>query len=338
MARNFELPETKGNFQLKGIVTGVGRDGFYKDGTSTSGKKWRAVNFGLVVEDGTVLYLTLLGTEQDRAWFGGKEGDEFKTVDVEWSKRHTFKKAGYKIFGLTLGLQKDEEGKNDKKYLHQFDACKYISDNLEDGMSVFVRGNLEFGHFVTEQGDTVRTQKLVPTQISLLSSDIDFDSEKYEPEHRFTQDIIFLGIDKEGEEFPVEAHLVSYRGIETDTFVIRDNKLAKLFREKLKPYTKIQVHGWVTTAQVGEEVSEEDSEEVWGEENEMTKARTPYRRIFLVTGANPSTIDTENYTQKAIESAIEAMTKDEKAVSEFGSEEVWGEGGSSDTESDDEDW
>ena len=33
------------------------------------------------------------------------------------------------------------------------------------------------------------------------------------------------------------------------------------------------------------------------------------------------------------------MTKDEKAVSEFGGEEVWDESGSSDSgESDDEDW
>ena len=124
MAKKLDLPQTKGTFQLKGIVTGVSRDGFYKEGVGNSGKKWRAVNFGLVVSEGTVLYLSLLGAEQDRAYFSGKENDKFTTVDVEWSKRHSFNRAGFRIFGLNLGLEKGEDQKNIKTYLHQFDACR----------------------------------------------------------------------------------------------------------------------------------------------------------------------------------------------------------------------
>ena len=119
-----------------------------------------------------------------------------------------------------------------------------LADKLEDGMSVYVRGNLEFGHFVTEQGDVVKTQKLVPTQISLLGSDIDLSADGFEPMQDFTQDIVFLGIDKDKDsgEFFVDAHIVTYNSVETDTFVIKSVKLAKLLREKLSPYTKIQVH------------------------------------------------------------------------------------------------
>ena len=45
--RLFDLPETRGAFQLKGVVSGVKKDTAYKDLKTKSGKDMRIVNFGV---------------------------------------------------------------------------------------------------------------------------------------------------------------------------------------------------------------------------------------------------------------------------------------------------
>ena len=56
-ARLFELPETKGTFQLKGIVSGVEKDKFYKSRKTTTGKDERTISFGIEFEkDKTYTY------------------------------------------------------------------------------------------------------------------------------------------------------------------------------------------------------------------------------------------------------------------------------------------
>ena len=58
----------------------------------------------------------------------------------------------------------DSGGKtvNDKKTLTDFDACKEIKDNLKDGESVFIRGNLDYSSFTDDKGNKRTSTKLVP--------------------------------------------------------------------------------------------------------------------------------------------------------------------------------
>ena len=61
--RLFDLPETKGSFQLKGIVTGTEKENFYKEIKTKSNKDMRLINFGVEYEDGHTLYANLQGME-----------------------------------------------------------------------------------------------------------------------------------------------------------------------------------------------------------------------------------------------------------------------------------
>lgn len=44
--RLFDLPETKGAFQLKGVVSGMEKDTAFKEIKTKSGKPMRMLNFG----------------------------------------------------------------------------------------------------------------------------------------------------------------------------------------------------------------------------------------------------------------------------------------------------
>ena len=70
--RLFDLPETKGSFQLKGIVSGTEKDGFYKEIKTKSNKDMRMVNFGVGYAEGSTLYVNLQGMEQENVYFSKK--------------------------------------------------------------------------------------------------------------------------------------------------------------------------------------------------------------------------------------------------------------------------
>ena len=70
--RIFDLPETKGSFQLKGIVTGTEKDKFYKEIKTRSNKDMRIVNFGVTYDEDSALYVNIQGMEQENVYFSKK--------------------------------------------------------------------------------------------------------------------------------------------------------------------------------------------------------------------------------------------------------------------------
>ena len=198
--RLFDLPETKGAFQLKAIVTGMEKDKAYKEIRTKSNREMRMLNFGATYDDGKTLYVNLQGMEQDNVYFSKraeKKGDKPETAKVPWADRFTYNREGFRLIGKNIGVKKkiDSEGKtvNDKKVLTDFDACKEIKDNLKDGSSVFIRGNIDYSSFVDNNGNKKTSTKLIPNQVSLCA-DIDFNDEKFEKQNDFNQVIIFMGI------------------------------------------------------------------------------------------------------------------------------------------------
>ncbi len=344
--RIFDLPETKGSFQLKGIVNGTEKDNFYKEIKTKSNKDMRFVNFGASYEEGKTLYLSVSGMEQENVYFSKKaekQGEKGDTQKVPWADRFTYNREGYRLIGNNIGVKKkvDSEGKtvNDKKVLTDFDTCKEISDNLKDGMSVFTRGNLDFSSYV-DNGINKRSIKLVPKQVSLCA-DIDFKDENYEVQSNFNQVIVYTGIEKEKDDngketgrFIVSAKIVTYASIEDAEFIIENPKLAQLFKKNLNPYTSIKVSGNMVSSTLTETVEDEDE---WGEADAMERVSTPAKREFIITGAKKSTIDTETYSQDKVEDALVKIAKANKADNDFGDDSSdWGDLDS--TEDDDFDW
>lgn len=326
--RIFELPETKGTFQCKGIVNGVERDRFYTDKKTQTNKDFRAVNFGCEYNDSTSMYMSLNGMPQPDVYFSKRNKDTGKTETkkVAWANRNKFNEDGFRMIGVNLGLTKttDKDGKvvNDKKTMHSFDACKYIKENMKDDMSVFIRGNVEFSSYSDKEGNVRRSTKYIPNQISLCK-EVDFnefDGVDNKPVHDFTQTIVYTGIEKEKENekdtgrFVVSAKIITYSDIVDTQFIILDQKLAGLFKKNLKPYYAITVHGRIEVTHLVQDADEDDG---WGEANAMNTVVAPTRTEMVITGATPSTIDKETYTEKNVAEAVKKIKASKTAEQNF---------------------
>lgn len=349
--RLFDLPETKGAFQLKGIVFGMEKDTAFKEIKTKSGKPMRMLNFGASYLDGETLYVNLQGMEQENVYFSKraeKKGEKAETVKVPWADRFSYNREGFRLIGKNIGVRKkvDSEGKtvNDKKVLTDFDACKEVKENLKDGSSVFIRGNLDYSSFTDDKGNKRTSTKLVPNQISLCS-EIDFNDEKFEKQNDFNQVIIFMGIEQEKDDndkptgrFIVLAKIVTYNNIEDVQFIIEDKALANKFNKSLKPYNAIKVSGHMISSTQTETVTKDDDDN-WGEEDSIEKVSAPTKREFIITGAKGSSIDKELYTEENVTEAIAKIKNANKAEESFGSDsnDDWGDGTDLD-DGDDEAW
>lgn len=324
--RIHNLPETKGSFQVKGKINGVKKEKFYTTKKTKTNKDFRAVNFGCEYDEKKSVFINLSESPKPNVYFSKKnEKGKTDTKAVAWENRNKFSEDGYRLIGVNLGLTKttDKDGNevNDKKTMVPFDACEYIKENMNDNMSTFIRGNIEFSSFVDSEGNIRRNIKYIPNQISLCKA-VDFDeyNEENKPVHDFTQTIVFMGIDKEKENekdtgrFVVSAKIITYGDIVDTEFIITDAKLAGLFKKNLKPYCSISVHGHIEVTHKIEEVSEEDS---WGETNSMNVVNSPSKTEMIITGATPSTIDRETYTEKNVSEAIVKIRNAKTAEQNF---------------------
>ena len=326
--RIFELPETQGTFQVAVIINGTERDKFYTNKKTKTGKDFRAVNFGCAYDDKKSVYMSMNGMPQQKVYFSKRDQASGKTETqaVDWVNRNKFNAEGWRMIGVNLGLTKtvDSNGKavNDKKTMTQFDACDYIGATLKDDMSTFIRGNLEFSSFMDGEGNIRRSIKYVPNQISLCK-DIDYsayDDVDNKPKHDFTQTIIFTSIEKESENnkdtgrFVLSAKIVTYSDIVDTQFIVVDNKLAGVFKKNLKPYTAIEVHGKIEVTHSVQETVEEDC---WGEANAMNSVSAPSKTEMIITGAKPSSIDRESYTEKNVADAIKKIRAAQTAEQNF---------------------
>jgi len=325
--RIFELPETKGTFQCKGIINGVKNNRFYTDKKTKTNRDFRAVNFGCEYNGKQSIYMNLNGMPQPNVHFSKRNQETNKTdvKPVPWAQRNTFSEEGYRMIGVNLGLTKtvDKDGKpvNDRKTMHAFDACEYIAKNLKDDMSTFIRGTIDFSSYEDSNGNVRRSVKYVPNQISLCQT-VDFAeyNEENKPVHDFTQTILFMEINKENENgkdtgrFIVQAKVVTYSDIVNTEFIITDQKLANLFKKNLKPYNAITVHGRIDATH---KVVEETDDDGWGEANTMTAVAAPTKIEMIITGATPSTIDRNTYSEKNVAEAIAKIKNAKTAEQNF---------------------
>lgn len=328
MAKNriFELPQTKGEFQIRGKVQGVEKENFYKEIKTKNGNDFRVVNFGVTYEDKATVYINLNGMPRDKVHFS-KRNPETKKVDtkaVDWTDRNKFNEDGYNLIGISCGLQqtRNEKGKIDNviKTLVEYDACEYLNAYLEDDLDVYIRGAIEFNSFTNKNGDVNCRVNYKPGKIYACKQPIDFGVDGYEPQHDFKQTIVFKEITQEMENdkptgrLVVSAWIVNYASIENADFIIEDKSLANLFKKNLKSNTAITVWGELISRTVVEEVSTEDC---WGKKSNMDRVNNPTVREMIITGADPSTIDKETYSEKAMDAAFEAIRKSKNAEENF---------------------
>lgn len=334
--RIISLPETKGNFKLKGVVSGTKRDKFYTEKITKSDKDMRIVNFTVKTNETSDVQVSLNGMERDEVFFykrAEKKGEKGEVKRIAFSERNNFNEKDFRLIGVNVGLSRkiDEKGKevNDSKMLAEYDAVKEIKDNIEDDLSVFVKGNIEFSNFKKDDDTIARSTKFIPSQVSLCG-EVEFKEENYEEVNDFKQTIIFTGVEMDDSNLDdkkgvVTAKIVTYSTIEEAEFIIRNKKLYDNFKKKLKPYTSITVWGKINNRVEVEEVSDNDT---WGDEDSFEKPSREYIRELVITGADANSIDTETYSEKQVEEAIRAIKEfgDEKSdTSESETDGEWGE-------------
>lgn len=347
--RIFDLPQTKGEFQIRGNASGVLKQNFFKSTKTKNNADMNVLNFGVVYDEGQTAYMTLTGTANKSVYYYNNEKKD--TKEVSWAQRDKCPADGYNLIGVRVGLETttDENGKvsNIKKTMVDYEAAAYISKNLKDNMPVFVKGALEFDSYVNKKGEVQRSQKLIPNQISLCSKPIDFEDEAYKVLADFKTTIVFESIEKEkdnkGKEtgrFVVSALHIGYSTITNTSFIVEDANLAQLMKKNLKAYTAIEVSGKCKSTIVVEEVTEKDD---WGVKSSFDRVDTPRVFEFCITGAKPGTIDRETYTEDNIAEARRAIANKDTAEKNYGdkketktADDGWGDT-SSDTDME-EDW
>ena len=358
--RLFNLPETKGNFQIKGIVKGTKKDNFYTEKKTKTGRDMRIVNFGLEYDKGRDWYFRFTGIEQDSVYFYKKpetKGAKGTSKPISWANRFKFaedpKNEGFRLIGKNLGLTKitNEKGElvNDKKILTDFDACGEIHDKLADGESVFIKGTLSYRSNRDDKGNVRRYKSMDPSQISLCAP-CKFDDENFKAQNNFNQVIVFMGIekemdgDKETGRFVVSGKVVNYSTIEDVEFILdpvneAQKKLAMTLKKKVKPYWALKVSGNIVASVQTEKVEVED--DGWGEEDAIEKVSNSVKYEYIITGADPTTIEKDLYSKEAIEEAMQKIRNANKAEESYGDDSDdsgWGDSSLGEADEEDESW
>ena len=347
--RIFDLPQTKGEFQVRGNASGVLKNNFFTTKKTKNNNDMNLLNFDVKFDEGQTAYLTLNGTANKSVYY--YNAAEKKTKEVAWKVRDIAPDDGYRLIGVNVGLETivDENGNtvNDKKTLTDYDAAKYVSEHLRDDMPIFTRGALEFDSFTDKEGNVKRSTRLIPNQVSLCSKPIDFDDEEFKALADFKTTIVFESIEKEKDDkeketgrFIVNALNVGYSNITNTTFIIEDAQLANLMRKNLKAYYALEVTGTFKSTIVTETVEMEDD---WGQKSSFDRVNIPRKFELVITGAKPSTIDKETYTDDNIAEARRAIANKDKVDTNYGEKKEtvttndgWGD--TSDDNLDDEPW
>lgn len=337
--RIFNLPQTRGSFEMAGKVTGTQRSNFYNEKETKSGVIRRVLSFGVQTSNENTFYVDLAGMPRDKVYFFRRadkdKGIEKDKKEVAWKDRLTYvAPEGYDMIGVKVGVTKktNESGKvvNDNKTLTDFDAAKEISENLHDGDNVYVRGNIEYSTY-----NGKHQIRFVPTQVSLSSKEIDFDAEGFEECAQFVQTLVYTGCRKsEDDEVIVDAKIVNYSSIEDAEFFIDYKKdamnkaMADSIRKRLKPYTSFECHGNIVSQQVVEEVNDEE-DDLWGGnwnvKNKMKRQSTPVVRKLYIDVINRDSFDPNpkdkdadpTYTEDNISEARAKIAANAQAKKDF---------------------
>jgi hypothetical protein len=327
------LPQTKGEFKVRGIVTGMNRKNTFTSKKTKTDKLMNTLNFGVNTNKDSSVYVTLSEMVKNEVYVSKKseeEGKKSETQKIAWDKRNGKLPDGFKLIGVSIGLEKDEKGKNIVQNMTAFDAAEKVFNNLKDSTPVFVRGNIDYSSYKSS-GDVIKHNKKFNVGQLYLSGDINFEDKDFVETNDFKQKIIYTGIeivdDKEDPHAIVKAKIVTYNSIEDTEFIVRKKELANQFKKNLKPYWAIDVWG-----KIFNKVDIDDTEEsdVWGDADSFKNINKNYIRELVIVGAEPKSIDKETYSEKNLDEAV-------KAYKEF-SGDNWGANTNTDEEDDSLPW
>ena len=330
--RIHELKQTSATFQARGIVFGMKKEKAYKNGG-----KWNVIEFGLNVNNNKPIYIKLNGFTRDEVFYyksAEKKGEKGSTKRVAWKDRKKSPAEGYRLIGVNISVDKDEDGNNINEMFTEYDAVEHLHEHLKDGDSIFVKGNMVFSSFTDKNEQVRRKVELVPTQISYTQKPVNFDAIDFEEMAAFENTLVFSSIEKEVDENDkktgraiLSGYSIGYNTVEPVSFIIDANhsKLAANLSKSLNPSNAIKTYGRIEVISNTSEVAAED--DGWGEASVMERINTPVKREYVIFKAVKESIDTETYNEADIAKALKAIKNAKDASEKF-----------VDTSNDDSDW
>lgn len=287
MANNDKLQQTKSYFKVVGKVTRLDKDGAFREETATKGKHegetYRALRFGVKTSHTNEIIVEMFDYEPQEVflWNSKKKQEDknYKGEKIPFAKweaqQDELREQGYAVLQTRVGFSYDENGKLISRGLPSYVASKYIYENLTNGDSVFVDGEIRYGTYQNREGKEVEKKTYIIKRLYKLKEDVDFDAENFEEVTYFEQEMVFVGadIDKKEKKAYVTGRIIDYQKNFHDTQMVIDFsdgedgvdkdmvKLADAFLKKIKFGDVINVHGDTLNRVIVEEVEDGENEE-----------------------------------------------------------------------------
>lgn len=305
-----ELKQTKNAFKVIGKVTRIDKDGAYKQEVSTQGKRqgdtFRSLRFGVKTSETNEVTVSMFDYEPDEIFLWNsekrKKDESYKGERIPFGtweeQKDELREQGYAVLQTRVGLTYKEDGKIDSQGLPSFVASEQIYNNLDNGDSVVVEGEIRYSTYKNREDVEVEQKTYTIKKIHKIK-DVDFEDEKFEEVTYFEQELVFVGADvdkKEGKAY-VTGRVIDYQKNFHDTqFIINFKnedgtndagmvKLADTFVKKIKFGDTVNVFGDAVNRVVIEE-QEDSGEEVdlfaeFGGKSKPKHAQTYTSRTYI---------------------------------------------------------
>lgn len=243
-----DFQPTYGNFEVKGIVTGLS-GGKTKEGNK-NGYEWKRLELGIKVDHNAFVYTELFGTKDSKVKMvfidpATKRYDRsiYRLVDSEDVNDTSHR--GYKAW-YPVQLNLDESGSD--VGMTNYKAIEHLLENLNDGDSVLVKGSIH----ISKYEDRIQERYSIRNVYKI--EDVDFDEFGYEPEAYFVHDVVYVDLiklDKNKYSLSTKiiykdsdsVEIVPYDFVINDTGSSSTSETVQYLRNNIEFGTTLKVHG-----------------------------------------------------------------------------------------------
>jgi hypothetical protein len=288
------LQPTYGNFEVRGIVTGMLNSKAYSDGDMQDGQ-WNRIQFGLKVSNNAFVYVELMGNKTSKIKMFKidpmtKRYDKNNHIMVNWDEKYSQKFSGYKYF-QPVKINLEGVAAEDVQLIG-YDAAERLRDDLKDGTYILIKGSLRFNEY---KGDT--QENFIIKEIYVM------DQSELSNEAYFAQEIVYMGIeDINKSKCKVNSKLIVRNSDGFDiipySFVInnKDSKMKNVyeyFNNNIQIGSTLKVHGLIRNY----------VPMVWTDEGQEIICGSAVKELEI-TGGNISSLVQGRYKPEELESNI----------------------------------
>lgn len=308
------MQPTYGNFEVRGIVTGMLNSKMYSNGEMHDGQ-WNRVQFGVKISNNAFVYVELMGNKTRKIKMFKvdpmkKRYDKDNYIMINWDEKYSQKYNGYKYAQPVKINLKGLEAEDIQ--LVGYDAAEHLRDNLKDGTYILIKGSLRFNVY---KGDT--QENFIIKEIYVMDC-CELSNEAY-----FAQEIVYMGIeDLSRSKCKLNSKLIVRNSDGFDiipySFVINNKDKNKnvydYFKDNIQIGSTLKVHGLIRNY----------VPMTWTHEGQEIICGSAVKELEI-TGGNTSSLVQTRYKPEELESNIiqgspfedDTQTRD-KGVNKFG--------------------